>query len=126
MRRAQPSGHRNSGQSTQIGNLLKRRREELGLSQEAMAKKLGVSRAHLSRIEHGDYAQPSPVVLGNASKILDISADDLYLITGYVPYSELPSLRACLMARHPDWPEHAIDEIDAFYGFMCSKYKSRD
>jgi len=78
--------------------LIKRKRQELGDSQEVMAGKLGITRAHLSNIENGIYTRPSPVMLGKASKIMNIDINDLYTATGYVPYTELPNLRAYLIA----------------------------
>ncbi len=123
MTHAQPSGHHDGGQSSQLGTLLKRKREECGMSQEALASQLGVSAAQLSRIENGRNLRPSPVVLGKACTILDIPPDDIYTITGYMPMTGLPGLRIYCRAKHPDWPEHVIDKIEEFCDFLCEKHK---
>lgn len=39
-----------------FGYLLKLRRQELGLTQENLAKAIGISRTHISKIEHGHYS----------------------------------------------------------------------
>lgn len=117
--------HRKRGRFQQFGDLVRRRRESLGLSQEAVAEQVGIARAHLSRIEHGDY-QPSPIALAKMAMLLEISIEDAYALTGYMPSSELPGLKAYLKAKHGDWPENVIDKIDSYCDFLKSKHGLSD
>ena len=55
---------------------IKKFRKEKGLSQEALSEKLGVHKAHLSRLENGKY-QPSLEVIKKLAKAFEISIDDL-------------------------------------------------
>jgi transcriptional regulator with XRE-family HTH domain len=62
-----------------IGNHVRARRIALGLSQNDLARELGVSHQHVSRIELGDVT-PSLTMLLSLSKKLGVSTD--YLLTG--------------------------------------------
>lgn len=120
MAKRQESDHREKLPLT-LGALLKARREAARLTQADMAAKLRISRTYLARLEHGERKQPSPALLAKIIENLDIKADDLYAITGIIPSSELPSLRGYLRARHPDWPEPVIAEIDDFCDFIADR-----
>jgi transcriptional regulator with XRE-family HTH domain len=75
------------GGDTPIGRLLASARERLGLSQSELARRLGVSGANLSRIEHGADLRVSTLV--------DI-ARALQLEPMLVPKERVPSVRALL------------------------------
>jgi transcriptional regulator with XRE-family HTH domain len=62
-----------------IGSHVRARRLALGLSQPDLAKELGVSHQHVSRIELGD-STPSLKMRLRLSKTLGVSTD--YLLTG--------------------------------------------
>ena len=109
------------GAST-LGDLLRSRRETAGLSLTEMAAKLGISRPYLSRLERGEYSNPSPKVLIQLSKSLDILAEDLYAMTGCLLPADLPSFVPYLRAKHPDWPDLVIAELDDFCDFLKQKY----
>ncbi|MGH2902124.1 MAG: helix-turn-helix domain-containing protein [Solirubrobacteraceae bacterium] len=64
----------------QIGSHVRARRNVLGLSQTDLAKELGISHQHVSRIELGD-ATPSPQTLLRLGNRLGVSTD--YLLTGH-------------------------------------------
>jgi transcriptional regulator with XRE-family HTH domain len=118
-------GRRKHGQFQQYGSLVKQRRELRDCSQEDLAKRSETSRAHISHIEKGDY-RPGPVLLANIGKALEISDEDSYALAGYIPRSELPSLRAYLFAKHHDWPEEVIDDIEKFCEYKKAKHGLSD
>lgn len=60
-----------------INNIIKQRREELGLSQEYIAKAVGVSKATVSRWESGEIENLRRNRIYNLSKVLQISPNDL-------------------------------------------------
>lgn len=74
-----------------IGRLLAATREHLGISQAELARRLGVSGANLSRIEHGGDLR--------LSTLLDI-ARALQLEPMLVPKENVPSVRALLDDLH--------------------------
>ena len=63
-----------------FGDILRRRRSEIGISQEELAFLAGVDRTFVSRIERG-IRQPSLRTLIGLGKALKVSAADLVLET---------------------------------------------
>lgn len=62
-----------------IGQRIKDRRKELGITQAQIKEKAGISTGNLSEIENG-HVLPSSIALINLSKILKCSAD--YILFG--------------------------------------------
>jgi transcriptional regulator with XRE-family HTH domain len=83
-----------------LGPLLARARRERGLSQSELARRLGMSAPHLSRIEHGADLR--------VSTLLDV-ARELKLEPVLVPKHRLATVRALLAAEaqeeSPERPE---------------------
>jgi hypothetical protein len=52
---------------------------------------------------------------------LGISTVDLFVAAGYIAADDLPGFRAYLFAKHPEWPDIAVQEIEDFYHFMEHK-----
>ena len=75
------------GGGTGLGRILATARGRLGLSQSELARRLGVSGANLSRIEHGTDLR--------VSTLLEI-ARALQLEPMLVPKESVPSVRALL------------------------------
>ena len=115
------SDHHKSVAST-LGDLLRSRREAAGLSLTQMAAKLGMSRPYLSRLERGEYTNPSCKMLVQLGKGLDIDTEDLYAMTGCLLPTDLPNFVPYLRAKYPDWPDLAIAELDDFHDFLRHKY----
>jgi transcriptional regulator with XRE-family HTH domain len=65
--------------STRVGGRVRARRESLKLTQDELARELGVTHQHVSRIE-SDQAAPSLDLLVKLSHRLGVSAD--HLLTG--------------------------------------------
>lgn len=59
-----------------LGEKIKRRRKQSGLSQGELAERVGINPTHLSRLEGGRY-QPSVEVLKKLADVLEVSTDYL-------------------------------------------------
>ena len=59
-----------------LGNKIKKRREELGLSQTELAEITNIPQPGISRLENGRYVPSSPVIVVLA-KALRMSTDEL-------------------------------------------------
>lgn len=105
-----------------LASVLRSRREAAGLSQAQMAAKLGVSRPHLSRLEHGTASHPSLKVLLQISNHLHVPVEDLSAMTHTLAPLDLPSFGPYLRAKHPDWPETVFTELADFYDFVKGKH----
>lgn len=61
------------------GNVLLIARAKECLKQDELAKKAGVGRTTIARIENGSLRKASPVIVGKLSKALNISVEELIL-----------------------------------------------
>jgi transcriptional regulator with XRE-family HTH domain len=107
---------------TTLGDTLRQHREDLGLSLTEMAARLGVSGSHLSRLERNKIEHPAPDLLLQISKCMAIDAQDLYALTGLFVPDDLPELVPYLRAKHPDWPELAVTQLDTYCDFLKARY----
>ena len=106
-----------------IGELLRKRREGLGVSLRSVAQRTGVDPAYLSRVE-GGRVQSSESLLRRLAPVLALPEDELLLAAGRVPeslrttFAQRPGLAsaglraaAALCAQPPtggDWPPFAV------------------
>ena len=60
-----------------VENLIRSRRKKLGLSQEELAKKCGVSRQTVNAIENNKY-DPTLSLAFNLAKELQVTVDELF------------------------------------------------
>ena len=64
--------------ATDMENIIRNRRKELGLSQEELAKKCGVSRQTVNAIENNKY-DPTLSLAFNLAKELQLAVDELFI-----------------------------------------------
>lgn len=62
-----------------LGRMLKEQRQTLGLSQRALADRLGVRASHVAYIETG-WRKPSLALLGRLADRLDLDRQELFLL----------------------------------------------
>lgn len=67
-----------------LGDYLKEKRKEKGLSQRKLAELSGVSNTEISRLESGDRQNPSPKTLKAISPYLGVSYSELLKEAGYI------------------------------------------
>lgn len=72
----------NPEKQQKFGKKLKKAREEMGLSQEDVAKAAGIASGYYARVERGKH-NPSSSVLGRICKVLKIEPSEISaLLTG--------------------------------------------
>ena len=98
-------------QAQELGNLLRGRRLELGLSTHQLGAQVGVRQSTIVRIEKGRFASPRPDKLARIAKALGIRSTDIYAQAGYLVRDELPSLGPYLSAKYPNMPEEAVAQV---------------
>ena len=64
-----------------LGGVLRKRRDECGLSQEALAEQAGLDPTFISRIENG-HRRPSVESVWKVAKALDVSFEELMADVG--------------------------------------------
>lgn len=74
-----------AGTDNTLGNFIREKRNELGLSRNALATAAGISHTELRRIETGERKEPSGSNLRNIAAALGISAQEIFEIAGLLP-----------------------------------------
>lgn len=103
---------------TGIGAFISRRRDELGLTQTALAERVGLKRSHLSLIESGKIALPSADVRRRIAAELGVRHVDLLVIAGELAPDEIDPRRQPtygdnrLQAIADDWDQLTEKEKD--------------
>ena len=69
--------HGNAKLPKSLGKKIQRKRKDLGLTQDELAEKVGISLTYMGFIEQGRYA-PSLEVLNKIAKALKIPLSDLF------------------------------------------------
>ncbi len=103
-----------------LSQLLRERREKLGLRPADVARRAGVDPGGLLRAERGDKV-PTPETLSALADALGLPLADLYDAAGYPLPGQLPSIRPYL--RHAyNVPEEAAREIEDYLARIAAKY----
>lgn len=105
-----------------VGENLRRLREERGLTQAALARRAGIDRSHVLRIEDGTFKHPRPQNLEKLARALNVEVDELTgrsVIRQITPYDSNPKYRELIDAleeadeddraeilRHTIWAAH--------------------
>jgi transcriptional regulator with XRE-family HTH domain len=100
-----------------FGVRLARLREDAGLSQSALARRIGVSQSAVSQMEAGDRS-PSYGMLLQLSGALGVSM--AYVVGGEVEH--LSAHEETHFRRYRALPATAKHELDAYVEFLQSKY----
>jgi transcriptional regulator with XRE-family HTH domain len=91
----------------QLGSLLKREREQAGMTVRQLADAAGLVPSTVSRLETGFIATPRPEHLQRLAQALRIEVEELYVAAGYLNEGalsylneELPELKPYLRAKY--------------------------
>src|SRR5215217_7117971 len=93
-----------------LGNSIKQRRHELGLSLNHLADATGLHKSFLSRIESGAVRQPATDSLQRIAAALELPETELYGLLDDRARGLLPPLQPYLRAKY-DLPDEAIAAI---------------
>lgn len=88
-----------SDKSKELGAFVKKHREAQGLSLNALARVSKLDPAYLHRLEQGRYELPGPDKLIRLARALEVAAEDLYAMAGYVMPEGLPNLAPYLRVK---------------------------
>src|SRR5437867_2497795 len=66
-----------------VGEVLRRRREELGVTLREVEDKIAISNAYLSQLENGKISRPSPSVLRKLADFYKVSYARLMELAGH-------------------------------------------
>lgn len=106
-----------------VGEYIKKKRTEMGISQRELAQSANISNAEISRIESGMRKQPSPDVLKNIATALNIFCEKLYMIAGYI--NDNPDIPESLPQSNTldvsFLTKEEIEDVKKYIQFLISK-----
>lgn len=109
-------------QAKALGELLQRRRTELGLSIRDLERETGIDNSAILRIEQGRRASPMPDTLTKLARALQLPLADIFAYADYIVPSELPGLVPYLRTKFRDAPGPALDELSRELSRIADKY----
>jgi len=109
-------------QAQRFGALIRRRRQELGLSTHDLGRLIGTRNSTIMRIEQGAFAAPRPDKLAHIAEALRLSLADVYAHAGYVVPNELPNFHAYLPAKYRYLPQEAILQLSTLFDALVTKH----
>lgn len=103
-----------------LAQTIRRHRERAGLSQQALAKKIGVPASTVMRLERGDIAAPDPDKLERLAAALQIEPEELF--AQYPAPEKLPDMAPYLRAKY-GMSASAVTEAEEFFAELAKKDK---
>jgi transcriptional regulator with XRE-family HTH domain len=108
-------------QAKALGQTLKARREELGLSTHRLADLASIDQATVVRIEAGSILSPRPAKLTRIADALGLSGADVFALADYLVPSDLPGLRPYLKTKYARLLEEDIEKIEALAARLATR-----
>lgn len=112
---------RHNDQPETLGEYVRQKREEAGLSQRQLAQEAGVSFSNISRLESGFHTSPTPGLLKNVADVLDVDLAELLAYLG-IEVAGSGSLNDYLR-RDYDLPDEGVAEAKQAIERIAQKYR---
>jgi transcriptional regulator with XRE-family HTH domain len=104
-----------------LGEYVRQKREEAGLSQRQLAQEASVSFSNISRLESGFHTSPTPGLLKNIADVLDVDLAELLGFIG-IDVAGSGSLNDYLR-RDYDLPDEGVQEAQRAIEQIARKYR---
>jgi len=101
----------NPERAQRLGEFLRARRIELGMSARHVARTIDVRDSTIMRLERGAYAAPAANKLARIAEVLKLDLADVFTLAGYVTPSTFPTLPHYLKLRYPELGDEAITQL---------------
>ena len=109
-------------QAQALARLLRSHREKAGISASELARRAGVDKGTVTRIELGQIPSPKADNLRAIAEAIGLSASDVFTAAGWVPAHELPTMRPYLRTKYRAMPAEAVAEIEAYADRVAREY----
>jgi transcriptional regulator with XRE-family HTH domain len=112
--------------SQRLGEVVRKARQEIGLSQPGLARKTGLSRSYISYLESGKYEEIGIAKLAFIAEALEVSADQLLADAGYIkrPKSTLPGATRYLATKF-GLDQSQVTSALQYLAFLQSQKKAK-
>ena len=109
-------------EAKRLADLLRKKRQQLGLTAREVARRASVDVGTVTRIEAAQILSPRPDNLTAIGQVLDIPAADIFAITDWLPRKELPTFRPYMRAKYKELPDEAVTKMEAYFADLAGKY----
>ncbi|MGL4338975.1 MAG: helix-turn-helix domain-containing protein [Nocardioides sp.] len=106
----------------ELGEIIREARIRADLSAAEVARRAGVTKGTITRLELGQIASPRGENLRAIADVLGIPASDLYVTAEWIPEGELPTFTPYLRSKYRHLPAKAQRELEASFGDIAKKY----
>ncbi len=107
-----------------LGSLIKTRRNERGLSQQALADLCGTSDSEIAKIERGERKSPNCQILCRMAKALGYHPLELLKASGFLTDADVQSSLA--IRRLERLSELELSHVQAFVDFLIDRKNRGD
>ncbi len=108
-----------AARSKTLGSVIKRKREELGLTVRGLAEAIDVAPSTILRFEDGSR-RPTPDVVKHLAKSLGLEVEQLLALANH----KLPTFAPYLRAKY-DLPDEAVAELEKHFETVSQQHKGR-
>jgi transcriptional regulator with XRE-family HTH domain len=112
----------NPKQAKALGQKLRTRRDELGLSVRDLEKTTGIDNGTIVRIEQGAFSAPAPDKLSRIAEALKLSLADVFALADYAVPGDLPSFPGYLRTKYRDLPATAVEELERSFKRITKRH----
>lgn len=109
-------------QAEALGEYLRDRRTELGLSTHQLAAQAEIDQATIVRLEQGAFVEPRPDTLRAVAEALGLSLADVFALADYVIPSDLPAFTPYLRSKYRDLPAPAVEELERSFQRIAKRH----
>jgi transcriptional regulator with XRE-family HTH domain len=94
-----------------LGEYIKNKRTELGMSRNLLASKAGISHTEVQRIETNERKMPSLKVLCSLADALNIPQEDMLKVAGYAPADDIPAVERAFPGLKTRKQQETVEKI---------------
>jgi transcriptional regulator with XRE-family HTH domain len=106
-----------------LADLIREKRQTLGISSREVARRAGIDQALLTLIDQKKIAEPKVGTIRGLAQALQIPLADFYAATNWLPEGDLPSLKPYMRAKYDDLPDGAVEQVERYIARLSRKYR---
>lgn len=105
-----------------LASTIRQQRERLGLSASEVARRAGVAKGTITRLELGQIASPRMDNLRTIADVLQLPFTEILADSSMLRDSDLPTLKPYLRTKFKDMPEGAVREIEQHFRDVAARH----
>jgi transcriptional regulator with XRE-family HTH domain len=107
----------NTNRGAELGELIRKDRVAAGLSQSELARRSGIDKSTIYRLEQGEFTHLDPQRLQRIASALGTEVEDYFALSGYYTTHGLPNLGTYLRSKYDASPDVA-DDVEKYFRFL--------